>query len=167
MSLCSLQAGPHSWHHEDGHHIGCAVTRGGQGSQQHAPEGQWRAISRTLAMITPRSCHCANRHKPIPDIIMGITWTSSETVSTECTIGNFEGPGRLIPNENTPLILHIEVQNYHKRTYFSSLSIYPPGPHNFFFVHCWECHPGCGQTSCDVGELEIQILIGLNGFLFH
>ena len=73
MSLCSLQAGPHSWHHEDGHHIGCAVTRGGQGSQQHAPGGQWRAISRTVVMITPRSCHCANRHKPIPDIIMGIT----------------------------------------------------------------------------------------------
>ena len=98
MSLCSLQAGPHSWHHEDGHHIGCAVTKGGQGSQQHAPEGQWRAISRTLAMITPRSCHCANRHKPIADIIMRITWTSSETVSTECTLGNFEEPGKLEPS---------------------------------------------------------------------
>ena len=64
-------------------------------------------------MITPRSCHCANRHKP-----------------------RYHQPGP----QYEPVQGRLEVS---------------------------ECHPASGQTSSDVGELEIQILIGLNGFLFH
>ena len=76
---------------------------------------QYTAIRRTLSMITPRSCHCTSRHKPILDITSLIIMRLLEPV--------LRGDG-------------------------------------------W-CHRGSGQTSSDVGELEIQILIGLNGFLFH